>query len=520
MMPFCPSCGDLRDDDWRFCRGCGSERFPAPDASNRAFCTRCGELMGRDWKHCRACGFEAPSDPAIQSSAPPILPAVEPETERQIEPETPLIRPPLEPTAFEPPPPEPPPQEQGRPATRPRSEQAESVEESIRRRFAAAASQVDSADPMPAPEPEPEPPRPVQFELIAVPDLPEAEHGDPEEEEEAQWVESEDHDDADDRPEADAASFDDGDLPPLPDIPTFAAFPELGDQPRVELISPQSEVIDVEAGPFRESLSEARPWTDHHVVEEDEDLDATNDDPEALTSVADTDVGTSEDFDYDSSRDTSVATPVVASGAREDRSSGQVASALQILWLVAGTTAVLLTAALVTLNLRLEDYRRTGDFTPTETLSRTIDTVFTSAVIVSVVASLAMTVWWTLRESGNRQSRADREPRFTSRQIVAGWLIPIVNLVAPPVFVHHMWKRTNATGRINLWIVAWWVSLVTFGIGLLSLGRLPSATVEDSLDANAYAAITYGLLIVACLAAVGMVSSVANEEVEPAPDLK
>lgn len=545
MMPFCPSCGDLRDDDWRFCRGCGSERFPAPDATNRAFCTRCGELMGRDWKHCRACGFAAPSDPAIQSSAPPILPAVEPEAapgsdaKRDAEPanpETPAERTPLQsapqtpptppaPPSFEPTFPEPRPEAPTTPQPRPRSEQADSVEESIRRRFAAAASQVDRAEPMPTPEPEPEPPRPVPFELIAVPDLPERES-----------VQTLDEDDPDEASAAfeppptvaqpsgsGAASFDDEDLPPLPDIPSFAPFPDLDDQPRVELISPQAEVIDVEASPFRESLSETRPWSDDDDVDPG-DLysdDVAAEEPSMVghgplvgAPMVDTDTLTAEDSDEDSSAERAIPRPVVASDAPGARRVNNVASALQILWLIAGTASVLLTAGLIMLNLRLEDFRRTGDFTPTETLSRTIDTIFTTAVIASVVLSLAATAWWTLRENGNRLSRDGHESRYTSKQIVAGWLIPGVNLVAPPVFIHDLWKRSNAKNKVNLWIVSWWVLLITFGIGLIWIGRLPSASVEDSLDANAYAAITYGFLIAACLAAVGMVSSVATDRAE------
>lgn len=514
MMSYCPSCGDLRDEAWRFCRGCGAERFPTPEASGRAFCTRCGELMGRDWKHCRACGLLAPSPSAATSAPLPrtAFPPTQPDPDPEVSPYTQTpprpVAPPDAPEATSPPLEVPSVKitpSADRPSPKPRADHA--VEEAIRRRFAAAASQVERAEPIPVEAP----PKPVQFELIAVPDLPVDEEPEPDE----PMTESAVDPFSTATDESTLAARDE--LPPLPAIPGFASFPQLDVQPRVELISPQSEIVDIEAGPYRDAISDARPWQDSLDTETDVDdpLDDADSRIEDMALVVDhetvlVDDEVVEQPDVDDAVDGAERADDVF------RPLEGVAAAIQIVWLVAGTTAVALTAALVMLNLRLEEFRRSGDFGPVERLSGTIDTVLTSSVIVAVIVALAATAWWTVLATANRQAAEGVEPRFGTRQIILGWLVPGVNLVAPPVLITQVWR--GAKGKANLWIIVWWVTLIGFGAGLLWITRLPSASVEDSLDANAYAAMTYGLLIAACLAAVGMVSSVSARQREMAVD--
>ncbi len=193
----------------------------------------------------------------------------------------------------------------------------------------------------------------------------------------------------------------------------------------------------------------------------------------------------------------------------------------QLSWLIVGLLAIATIAGLIVLNARLDDFRAGGSFDDVVAAKDVIDIWLRIVLGVALVAALGLTVVWWYRIYRNQAYLGEELLRPSPWLALAAWLVPIVNLVAPPVLLHRAWRRAvsdEEATQINWWIALWWICLVAFGAVVLTVGLAAgdATTVEASLDANTYAAIAYGLLIGSSLAAVGVVSSVSERQTERA----
>lgn len=142
-----------------------------------------------------------------------------------------------------------------------------------------------------------------------------------------------------------------------------------------------------------------------------------------------------------------------------------VGAAIGVAVLVLLTVAVLLVVMLVSLQGATE-----------QNIFDVADTVLTLASVMffvglagyaAVVPAAALTIWWTYRVRRNLDALGAR-PRFAAGWAVAGWLIPVANLVLPYLVLREVLvlreglvpgevARDRTATRL---LVGWWVSLL------------------------------------------------------------
>jgi hypothetical protein len=94
-------------------------------------------------------------------------------------------------------------------------------------------------------------------------------------------------------------------------------------------------------------------------------------------------------------------------------------------------------------------------------------------VVAGALAALTGVLFLGWLWRAHRQAGAAR--RYAPGWVVAGWLLPVVNLWLPPRLIHDVWvgsapHRRVDRHRVGFIVAAWWVSLLS-AIGLAELFR-------------------------------------------------
>lgn len=148
----------------------------------------------------------------------------------------------------------------------------------------------------------------------------------------------------------------------------------------------------------------------------------------------------------------------------------------------------------------------------------------------AVSAALVLYIIWTWRSANNALALGRTGARQSPGWVIAGWLVPFVNLVLPYQTVSDLWRSSAPdVGRGDGWrsrhssgrVASWWVAYLVgsfgyaFSIVWVLLGHLGAS------DANVWFAVTRALLAVSGLLGVWVVWDVTQRqahqnEVDPA----
>ncbi|MFJ2033470.1 DUF4328 domain-containing protein [Streptosporangium sp. NPDC087985] len=86
----------------------------------------------------------------------------------------------------------------------------------------------------------------------------------------------------------------------------------------------------------------------------------------------------------------------------------------------------------------------------------TVFAILIMLVTVTTVAAVAAYLTWLIR------ARRSAVPRASAAPVLAAWLVPGVNLIAPPLLVYRLWWASRPPadrhGRWVALLAAWWVS--------------------------------------------------------------
>lgn len=218
--------------------------------------------------------------------------------------------------------------------------------------------------------------------------------------------------------------------------------------------------------------------------------------------------------------DESVDVAAAISRFRDAAPVGQVA---QLAFLAVGSVAIAAVVALVILNNRLEEFGVAveGDYARVETAQRVVDTWLRPVLVALGAAAVVLFAIWGHRVYANLAAFGKRDLRLPTHAALWSWLVPVVNLVIPRRLIDDAWRGSDVYAFTdpewkarpgNAWLrTAWWAggAFIIFTI----IGQLEgAATVENAMDANAWAMLGYGALIVCCLAAVRTISAVTDRQ--------
>ncbi|MET8649640.1 DUF4328 domain-containing protein [Nocardia aurea] len=125
---------------------------------------------------------------------------------------------------------------------------------------------------------------------------------------------------------------------------------------------------------------------------------------------------------------------------------------------------------------------------------------FLLTVLVWPVAGI-LVIRWLVRARANAELLAPDGHRLSPGWAIAGWLVPLVNLVVPALVVTDIVRASNPTGRnlgvVGVWWSAWLAAPVLNIVGIISLNQLgfPAGTnvLAQCLLAAAAAYITAAL---------------------------
>ncbi|WP_433242480.1 DUF4328 domain-containing protein [Streptosporangium sp. CA-135522] len=108
----------------------------------------------------------------------------------------------------------------------------------------------------------------------------------------------------------------------------------------------------------------------------------------------------------------------------------------------------------------------------------TVFAVLMLLVVATTITAAATYLTWLV------QARRSAAPGAGAAPALAGWFLPAVNLVAPPMLVHRLWRAcrppANRRARWVALLTAWWLSwLATLALILV---RLPLDTAPGDTD--------------------------------------
>jgi hypothetical protein len=179
-----------------------------------------------------------------------------------------------------------------------------------------------------------------------------------------------------------------------------------------------------------------------------------------------------------------------------------VGAAIGAAVLVLLTLAVLLVVMLVSLQGATEQ----NIFDVADTVLTLASVMFFVALVgyAAVVPAAALTIWWTYRVRRNLDALG-AQPRFAAGWAVAGWLIPVANLVLPylvlrDVLVLRQVARDRTATRL---LVGWWVSLLA-AVTTAGLAALVGAGDPGAAAQRADLSIVDGILPGLSLAVAGL----------------
>ncbi len=123
-----------------------------------------------------------------------------------------------------------------------------------------------------------------------------------------------------------------------------------------------------------------------------------------------------------------------------------LATALTVLFWLAAVDAVFAIGALVNRINVVTDALDDGIGFTFLTNAQDADDKVQAALIIGVALSLAVLVLiiiWTWRAAKNNETLGRRFPRFSPGWTIAGWLIPLANLVLPVLVLQDLWRGSD-----------------------------------------------------------------------------
>ena len=152
-------------------------------------------------------------------------------------------------------------------------------------------------------------------------------------------------------------------------------------------------------------------------------------------------------------------------------------------------------------------------------------------VLIPIQAvALTLVIVWTRRARLNLDAFPDARPALGPGWLIAGWLVPVANLVVPGRMVASIARESVRSRRVLVWVWLWWVSFVVLIAGTRILG-IPASNREFELANNPdidlltehyrswaageVALVAAGVLSAACFAvAVRQISKAQEERIE------
>ena len=195
----------------------------------------------------------------------------------------------------------------------------------------------------------------------------------------------------------------------------------------------------------------------------------------------------------------------------------------QLVLLAVATLATTATIGLVALNNRIEDVARqvpealdgAGDIA--DLLGVWVIRPLAATSVVGLVAVIA----WTFVVYSNLVALGVKDLRIPRGGAVWAWAVPGYNLAMPKRLIDDAWRGADPEAwrdrdwRLRqglMWTNTFWWSLMA-ALALSFVGwRLTGSTPETALDANGWAILSYGSLIVSCLAGVRMISATSARQ--------
>lgn len=160
------------------------------------------------------------------------------------------------------------------------------------------------------------------------------------------------------------------------------------------------------------------------------------------------------------------------------------------------------------------------------TLERRVGLFQLLVILVGAASALALLAW----QAGAAARLVHVDPggvRYGPTRVVAAWLVPGVNLVAPARSLSELFARTDdgVGRRLWWWIVVaiWWVSCLTFaGLGLVLLVARVSSSFELDRPGRdhllvALGLVGFGIAILSVAAVIWIDARLANKEI-PEPE--
>jgi len=163
------------------------------------------------------------------------------------------------------------------------------------------------------------------------------------------------------------------------------------------------------------------------------------------------------------------------------RVNGGLETGLTVLFALAAAAGLVRGVALATRLVVLDDptaadyFRRAAD---ADSLVRGLD-VGLALIVLAIVPCFIV---WCFRAAKNQEALARRPERLGAGWAIAGWFIPLANLVIPVLVVQDLWRGSDARiergdprWRIadRSWLVGWW-----WGLFLAALLTLRGAAID------------------------------------------
>ena len=171
----------------------------------------------------------------------------------------------------------------------------------------------------------------------------------------------------------------------------------------------------------------------------------------------------------------------------------------------------------------IETGRADADFAVHLELIERLDAVNQLQLLSLVAAAIAFIVWlW--QAYGNMRPLGIANPRYARGWAIAGWFVPVANLVIPKLLANDVWRAGDpdlAPGERN-WqarrvapLVHWWWALYLCG-GVATRVALNMADSAQSLAAARTAvkldALGMGMLTVAALCAIAVIRQTTERQ--------
>ena len=206
-----------------------------------------------------------------------------------------------------------------------------------------------------------------------------------------------------------------------------------------------------------------------------------------------------------------------------------IGAATQVLSLAAAFLGAMCVLGLFRLNRELDNLGRSladgeqGNVAAVDDAEQMLERVFQPMFLVAALLSLVVLAIWTRRRHAHALAYGVVEPSLSSAWVGASFFVPLVNIVVPKRGVEETWRASSPGAAsdphwderpTSLWIPTWRL-LALIGIALIALGATLDATsIEKSIDANTWSAIGYAVVTLSFLAAIVVVSSINNLQMQ------